>query len=891
MSLNIFALSPLTASVLQSPPPTPSITGPTLGVVGGSYRFSITMSRNNSSPNPCRLDLVFDNGTGSYGSRGPYAVPVGGTATTEFDTNWLRPGTYSVRAQVQDVCLGNSSWSPSIAVTITPDTTPPTAPTFFYGGAQSTSQIDLTFGNSTDNAYIAGYKVYRNDSFLANASGRTSDFDFHSWGTYSDTGLSPSTTYTYTFAAYDSAGNISSKSDPVSLTTYSPPDTAAPSNPTNLSATAISSSQIDLSWNASTDNVGVIGYKVYRNGDYFTDVTSPSFSDTYVSANTTYGYTVAAYDIAGNLSSQSSSVSATTLAGTNSTPPAEPPPDTQAPTAPTELTVTDVLSTQINLTWTAPTDNVGVVGYKIFRNGEFIDTTVNTYYNDHNQSSPEYYTVLPSSTTYVYTVAAYDEAQNLSLQSNSVSAKTLNSDETIHPSPDTNPDTNVTNTPPPVPSTLTSVSNSGTVGTAYTFSSKLSPDLDGNQVKAIFDWGDGETSENSSGLITPVAAGTSVSASHSWSTGGTYKVKVKAVDSIDESSAWSSSATMTIKVANDDEKIAPSIPTNLSAKVISSSQINLTWNASTDNTKIAGYKILRGGVSIGSSNTPSYSDTGLSPATSYSYTVAAYDVAGNISAQSSPVSAKTSNAEVSKDKNTDQVINDKDKDKVSKNTDQTSQDKDKISKDTNQVNKDKMLPLKFTRNLRVGSKGDDVKALQQILINEGVFPKGKVTGSFDIKTKIAVIKFQNKYTSEILTPMGLKKGNGIVAEKTRAKLNALYKGSTGVITPPSTTPTISSLSPSSGPVGSKFTITGSGFTPTGNKVKFGDLGRENSPDSNISSDGTTITFTVPGGNYLACWNTRPACQAPAYMTQPGTYDVSVINTNGTSRTKTFTVTK
>ena len=104
-------------------------------------------------------------------------------------------------------------------------------------------------------------------------------------------------------------------------------DTSPPSTPANLSASAVSSSQINLSWTASTDNVGVAGYRVERcQGSActnFTQVSNPtatSYSDTGLAANTTYSYRVRAGDAAGNLSSYSSVVIAATLsAGTGST--------------------------------------------------------------------------------------------------------------------------------------------------------------------------------------------------------------------------------------------------------------------------------------------------------------------------------------------------------------------------------------------------------------------------------------------------------------------------------------------------------------------------------------------------------------------------------------------
>jgi chitodextrinase len=74
---------------------------------------------------------------------------------------------------------------------------------------------------------------------------------------------------------------------------------------------------------------------------------------------------------------------------------------------------------------------------------------------------------------------------------------------------------------------------------------------------------------------------------------------------------------------------APTVPTNLSATAISSSGINLSWTASTDNVGVTGYTIYRGGVQVGTSATNSYSDTGLTASTQYTYTVDAYDAAGN----------------------------------------------------------------------------------------------------------------------------------------------------------------------------------------------------------------------------------------------------------------------
>jgi acid phosphatase type 7 len=89
---------------------------------------------------------------------------------------------------------------------------------------------------------------------------------------------------------------------------------------------------------------------------------------------------------------------------------------------------------------------------------------------------------------------------------------------------------------------------------------------------------------------------------------------------------------------------APSAPTNLTATAPAANRVNLSWTASSDNTGVAGYRIFRGGVQIGTSSSTSYADTTVAPGTSYSYYVVAYDGAGNTSSPSNTVSVKTPTA-------------------------------------------------------------------------------------------------------------------------------------------------------------------------------------------------------------------------------------------------------
>ena len=185
-------------------------------------------------------------------------------------------------------------------------------------------------------------------------------------------------------------------------------DLEAPTPPTNLAATP-STGRVSLTWSASTDDVGVTGYRVVRDGATIATVggTTTSYADTTVAASTTYAYVVRAFDAAGNTSDVSNTASATT-------PPASG--DTQPPTAPTGLSATAAAG-QASLAWGASTDNVGVTGYHVVRDGTTIATvggTTRSYVD----------TSVAPATTYSYVVRAFDAAGNTSDPSNAASATT-----------------------------------------------------------------------------------------------------------------------------------------------------------------------------------------------------------------------------------------------------------------------------------------------------------------------------------------------------------------------------------------------------------------------------------------------------------------------------------
>lgn len=187
----------------------------------------------------------------------------------------------------------------------------------------------------------------------------------------------------------------------VGCTTTSTGDTTPPTTPTGLTAT-LSGSTADLAWSPSTDATGVTGYRVTRNGIVITEVLNTFYNDTNLAPGT-YTYSVAAVDGARNVTV--SSVSATV------TVPPPPATDTNAPTVPTGL-VTTVVGSTVSLSWTPSTDDTGVTGYRVTRDGIVRGTTNDTTFLESGLAAG----------THTYSVAAFDAAANVSAESATTSA-------------------------------------------------------------------------------------------------------------------------------------------------------------------------------------------------------------------------------------------------------------------------------------------------------------------------------------------------------------------------------------------------------------------------------------------------------------------------------------
>ncbi|HEY5706892.1 MAG TPA: malectin domain-containing carbohydrate-binding protein [Terrimicrobiaceae bacterium] len=327
-----------------------------------------------------------------------------------------------------------------------PDTQAPTVPGSLSAANTTATGVTLNWTASTDNVAVTGYKVSRDGVLIATVTGLS----------YSDSGLSPSTSYAYTVVAQDAAGNVSS---PASLSV-----TTAGSSPGVIRVNAGGGTYVDTlgnTWSAdfgfNTGQTFTVGnaiagtvedtlYKTERydktggaelayafsmsNGEYLVKL---HFAETYpgtsavgkrvfdvkvegalaldnldifsrAGANTALILTVAATVSDGQLNieflhgAENPKICAIEVLPGGAA-------DTEAPTTPGSLSATNTTPNSLTLNWTASTDNFAVTGYQVYRDGLLIATVSGLSYNDSG---------LSPNTAYAYTVAAQDAAGNLS---------------------------------------------------------------------------------------------------------------------------------------------------------------------------------------------------------------------------------------------------------------------------------------------------------------------------------------------------------------------------------------------------------------------------------------------------------------------------------------------
>ncbi len=433
------------------------------------------------------------------------------------------------------------------------------------------SKVTVGWGAATDNAAVTGYKVYRDGNLLTTLGAAARS--------HVDPGVANQTPHTYGVTAIDAAGHESAPGEAVVNTG----DDTPPSKPTaQVSLTAPDEATVE--WTESTDNVGVVGYRVYRGSSLVGTVTdgSGSLVDDGLDDGVTYSYRVQAYDAAGN------SVASDPVAVTTE--------DVTAPSTPLDLRASSATGS-VALTWRAAGDNVGVTDYVVHRDGLPLVTLggTATSYTDR---------ALVDDTLHRYQVTARDAADNESAKSNEV-ARTLTDSE-----------------PPTAPTRLTGAMSGASVRLTWT----AATDNVGVTGYTVYRGG--------------TAIGTSTTPAYTDTTplrGRASSYTVRARDAAGNLGPASSAVSVTVPA----DRTAPSSPGGLRATVgaAGSRQITVAWNASTDNVGVANYYLFRGNAKyrlLG--NVTSFVDTGLTAGTRYTYKVYALDAAGNWSGSSGTIS-------------------------------------------------------------------------------------------------------------------------------------------------------------------------------------------------------------------------------------------------------------
>ena len=186
---------------------------------------------------------------------------------------------------------------------------------------------------------------------------------------------------------------------------YTTNDSEAPTTPTNITISNISFTSFDVSWTASTDNEAVTGYDIFVNSILTTQTTTATnVSLTDLNPNTSYAITVLAKDLVNNKSAASAPVTGTTLT------------DLEAPTAPTNLSASNISDSSFTLSWSASSDNNEIASYDIYVNDQLVENVTELNY---------VVTGLTATTAYTAYVIAKDTSNNQSVKSNTIAVTTI----------------------------------------------------------------------------------------------------------------------------------------------------------------------------------------------------------------------------------------------------------------------------------------------------------------------------------------------------------------------------------------------------------------------------------------------------------------------------------
>ena len=541
------------------------------GSVAGSTSVSLTWSASLDDVAVTAYDIYQD---------GEVIATV--TDGTNYTVTGLSPdNTYQFSVTAKDGDGNVSPTSVMIGLSTAPDVTPPSQPNSPVASAITATGFNLTWPAVTDNVAVVQYDILIDNVLNQSVSEPSATV----------TGLTASTSYDVSIIAYDQAGNSSLASEIVKVVTESPMATG-PTQPNGLQAASINEFGFDLSWSASTDDVGVTGYDIFQDGAVIATVTDgTNYTVAGLSPNTTYQFGVAAKDGDGNVSPTSEMLGVTTAA------------DVTPPTTPANLRVTAMTSTSLNLIWDASTDNHFVERYIVFYREIGQDLKAQSFFGK-NPASEYNLTGLVNGVTYEIFIEAADAAS----PRNTVRGETIS----------------VTVGSPTKPVNLQGSAD----GTSVSLTWSASLDDAGGITYEVY---------QDDVLVTSVTSLTATLTDVLPETSYEYHVIAK------DANGNSSPATMTLEVTTGLDTTLPSQPMDLVATDITRTGFILTWSAATDNVGVVKYELLINNVLNQSVTESSATVIDLTANTNYDVSIIAYDQAGNSSLVSEIVKVKTAN--------------------------------------------------------------------------------------------------------------------------------------------------------------------------------------------------------------------------------------------------------
>ncbi|WP_394748247.1 fibronectin type III domain-containing protein [Spongiimicrobium salis] len=485
------------------------------------------------------------------------------------------------------------------------DTTPPAAPLLSNGTVTDTS-VDLNWNAPAD---AVDYHLYQNGSLLAALPAITT--------AYTVTGLTPTSSYTFTVTALDAQGNESTPSNALAVQTTATPDTTPPATP-SLSLVNTGQNEVSLSWNPVSDNVGVHHYILFTNGANgasLGNVTSHTLGN--LNSGTTYSFVLIAEDLAGNQSTVSNQIDVTTApANTNSS---------------TYDLIDSKNNSVIGQIMSGNTYNLDIIGDSLNIKAHPVAGAQSVRFSsvqDNNHSRTEsaepyayfgdfadqYYHWHPPAlnTPITITIAHFSGtgATGSLLAEDEITMVFIDEADT---------------TPPSVPV----LSPGNFTETSVILLWEPTDDNRGTTAYKLF--------QDGALIATSLTPGYLVNGLQSDTE---YSFTLKALDAAGNESA--ASVPLVARTLAVPDTTAPLPPTLLTIPSVTENSVSLNWSGASDNVGVTSYRLfINGGNALSLGNVTSYTASGLSSGTEYRFRVAAVDAAGNQSALSAEVVANT----------------------------------------------------------------------------------------------------------------------------------------------------------------------------------------------------------------------------------------------------------